>query len=127
MGARRKHEARNCGQCLHFRQFLNVFRQDGDSGVFGQSPIRSNEEQEEHPLQRHGQQDPFPLLTSERIHCATRLCNELAAELESHNGSFKTQGIAEFNRAIDRMRECLERSVLPSETDARDKGRFPRE
>ena len=76
--------------------------------------------------QRQGQQDALSLLTSERFHCATRLCNELAAELESHEVSFGTRGIAEFYRAIDRVRECLERSVMPLETDAGDKRRFPR-
>jgi hypothetical protein len=69
------------------------------------------EERERRHLQQQGQQDAVPLLTSERIHCTTRLCNELAAELESHKVSFETPGIAEFNRAIDRVRVAAKLNV----------------
>ena len=76
--------------------------------------------------QRQGPQEVLSLLTSERVRCATHLCNELAVELEAHEVTFKTEGIAEFYRAVDRAHQCLERFVTPQEKDTREKRRFAR-
>jgi hypothetical protein len=84
------------------------------------------EESEQHHLHRQRQQGLLPLLTSERIHCTTRLCNELAVELESHEISFGTPGIAELGRAIDRVRESVEPTAMSVEQTAPEKRRFPR-
>jgi hypothetical protein len=84
------------------------------------------EESEQHHFYGQGQQGLLPLLTSERIHCTTRLCNELAVELESHDISFGTHGIAELFRAIDRVRERIDPSAISLEHDGPDKRRFPR-
>jgi hypothetical protein len=84
------------------------------------------EEWEQRHLQRQGQQDALPLLTSERIRCTTRLCNELAVELEFHEVSLRTGGIAELYRAIDRVCQCLEPSAMSLEQDSQEKRRFPR-
>jgi hypothetical protein len=66
------------------------------------------------------------LLTSERIRRATRLCNELVIELESSGATFKTEGIAEFYRAVNCAYQHLERLVMPQEKDTREKRLFPR-
>jgi PilZ domain len=84
------------------------------------------EESEQHHFYAQGQQGFLPLLTSERIHCTTRLCNELAVELDSHDVSFGTQGIAELFRAIDRLRERIEPSAISREHGGAEKRRFPR-
>jgi hypothetical protein len=76
--------------------------------------------------QRHGLPETLSLLTSEQIHCATRLCNELIIELEGEEVTFKTEGIAEFYRAVERAHQCLERLVMPEETGIREKRRSPR-
>jgi hypothetical protein len=68
------------------------------------------EEWEERHLQRRDFDTVLSLLTAERIRCATYLCNELAAELEACGVTFGTKGIAEFYRAVDRVRQSLERS-----------------
>jgi PilZ domain len=76
--------------------------------------------------QRHGLPEAVPLLRSEQIRCATRLCNELIIELEGEEVTFKTEGIAEFYRAVERAHQCLERLVMPEETGIREKRRSPR-
>jgi len=76
--------------------------------------------------QRPGPPEALSLLTSERIRCATHLCNELVVELEARDLTFKTEGIAEFYRAVDRTYQCLERSVMPQEKDTQEKRRFLR-
>jgi PilZ domain len=84
------------------------------------------EESKQLRLHREGQQGLLPLLVSEQIHCTTRLCNELAVELESHEINFGTHGIAELYRAIDRLRERVEPSAFSVEQNAPEKRRFPR-
>jgi hypothetical protein len=84
------------------------------------------EESKHFQAQREGQPEALSLLTSERIRCATRLCSELVVELEAHEVTFKTEGIAEFDRAVDRAHRCLERLVMSQEMDIREKRRSPR-
>jgi len=74
------------------------------------------EEWEQRHLQRQGPDTVLSLLTAERMHRATQLCNELAAELETCEVSFGTKGIAEFYRAIDRVYQHLERSFTHQES-----------
>jgi hypothetical protein len=104
-------------------RLLREFREVADYIRRGTWAIEEWEQQHSH---RQGQQSTLPLLTSERIRCTTRLCNELAVELESDEVSFRTHGIADLYRAIDRVRQCLEPSAMPLEKDAREKRRFPR-
>ncbi|SRR5712692_4776687 len=75
------------------------------------------DEWEERHRQRGNSDTVLSLLTAERVRRATRLCNELAAELEASEVSFGTKGVAEFYRAIDRVYETLERSFTYRETD----------
>jgi len=76
--------------------------------------------------QRRDPQEALSLLTSERMRCATHLCNELTVELESSEVNFKTEGIADFYRAINRSHQCLERLVMHQGKDTREKRLFPR-
>lgn len=76
--------------------------------------------------QRQDPQEVLSLLTFEQIRCATRLCNELVVELEAREVTFKTEGIAEFYRAVDRASQCLERFVMLQDNDIREKRRSPR-
>jgi hypothetical protein len=102
---------------------LKEFRRETDS-------IRRTawaiEESKQFHSQRHGLPDALSLMRSEQIRCATRLCNELAIELEGEEVSFKTEGIAEFYRAVERAHQCLERFVMSEETSIREKRRSPR-
>ena len=104
-------------------RILKEFRRETDS-------IRRSawaiEESKQHHSQRHGLPEALSLLWSERIHCATRLCNELIIELEGEEVTFKTEGIAEFYRAVERAHQCLERFVMSEETGIREKRRSPR-
>jgi hypothetical protein len=84
------------------------------------------EESKQFRSQRQGTQELLSLLTSERIRCATRLCNELVVEFEGHEVTFKTEGIAEFYRAVNRAQQCLERFGMSQEADIREKRRSPR-
>jgi hypothetical protein len=80
----------------------------------------------DHPRHDLPLPDALSLLRSEQIHCATRLCNELAIELNGETVTFKTEGIAEFYRAVERAHQCLERFIMPQERDNREKRRSPR-
>jgi len=104
-------------------RILKEFRREVDS-------IRRRAWAIEESKQLHSQRRDVPealsLLRSEQIRCATRLCNELVIELEAEEVTFKTDGIAEFYRAVDRAHQCLERFVMPEETGIREKRRSPR-
>jgi hypothetical protein len=104
-------------------RILKEFRREADS-------IRRSawaiEESKHFHSQRHGLPEALSLLRSEQIRCATRLCNELAIELEAEEVTFKTEGIAEFYRAVARVHQCLERFVMSEETGIREKRRSPR-
>jgi hypothetical protein len=76
--------------------------------------------------QRHGLPEVVSLLRAEQIRCATRLCNELIIELEGEGVTFKTEGIAEFYRAVERAHQSLERLVMSEEAGIREKRRSPR-
>jgi PilZ domain len=84
------------------------------------------EESKQFDSQRQDPPEALSLLTSERIRCATHLCNELVVELEAHEVTFKTEGIAEFYRAVDRAHQRLERFVMSQESNIREKRRSPR-
>jgi hypothetical protein len=84
------------------------------------------EKSELFPPQRQNPQGTLSLLTTERLRCATQLCNELIVELESRDVTIKTEGIAEFRRSVDRAYQFLERFVMPYENDGREKRLFPR-
>jgi hypothetical protein len=105
------------------RRLLREFRDVADR-------IRRNawaiEESIQFPSQRRDSQEALSLLTSERMRCATHLCNELTAELESSEVNFKTEGVADFYRAVNRAYQHLERLVTPEQKDTREKRLFPR-
>jgi hypothetical protein len=84
------------------------------------------EESRQSHSQPQGSQDMLSLLTSERIRCVARLCNELVVELESHEVTFKTEGVADFYRAIDRTYQFLENSLMPQEMVTRERRRSTR-
>jgi PilZ domain len=84
------------------------------------------EESQQSHSQRQGSQEVLSLLTSERIRCVARLCNELVVELESREVTFKTEGVADFYRAIDRTYQFLEHSLMPQDTVARERRRSAR-
>jgi hypothetical protein len=84
------------------------------------------EESKQFHTQWLGQPGALSLLTSERIRCATRLCHELVIELESSEVTFKTEGIAEFYRAVNCAYQHLERLVMPQERETRERRLFPR-
>jgi hypothetical protein len=84
------------------------------------------EESRQSHSQPQGSQDMLSLLTSERIRCVARLCNELVVQLESHEVTFKTEGVADFYRAIDRTYQFLENSLMPQEMVTRDRRRSTR-
>jgi len=84
------------------------------------------EESYQFHLQNRDSREGPSLLTSERMRCATRLCEELTVELESSELTFKTEGIADFYRAVNRAYQYLERLVMPQEKDIREKRLFPR-
>jgi len=92
--------------------------------------IRKNawaiEESRQPHSQRRGCEEMISLPTSERIRCVARLCNELVVELESHEVTFKTQGVADFYRAIDRTYQFLENSRMPQEMVTRERRRSTR-
>jgi hypothetical protein len=115
------------GQCLRpdgiDLRILKEFRDVADS--IRRSAWAIEETQQFHS-QRPGPPKALSLLMSERIRCATHLCNELVVELEARELTFKTEGIAEFYRAVDRAYQCLERSVLTQEKDTREKRQFLR-
>ena len=102
---------------------LKEFRREADS-------IRRSawaiEESKQLHSPRHGLPEALSVLRSEQIRCATRLCNELVIELEAEEVTFKTEGIAEFYRAVDRAHQCLERLVMSQERDIRERRRSPR-
>lgn len=104
-------------------RILKEFRREIDS-------IRRSAWAIEQSKQLQSQQHGFPeavlLLRSEQIRCATRLCNELIIELEGEEVTFKTEGIAEFYRAVERVHQCLERFTVSHERDTREKRRSPR-
>jgi len=104
-------------------RILKEFRRETDS-------IRRSawaiEQSKQHHSQQHGLPEAVSLLRSEQIRCATRLCNELIIELEGEEVTFKTEGIAEFYRAVERAHQCLERFVMSEETGIREKRRSPR-
>jgi hypothetical protein len=104
-------------------RLLREFREVADS--IRRSAWAIEESQQFHS-QRQGPQEVLSLLTSERVRCATHLCNELVVELEAHEVTFRTEGIADFYRAVDRAYQCLERFVMSQEQDTRDKRRFAR-
>jgi hypothetical protein len=87
----------------------------------------SIEEAHASPSQQQALQGTLPLLMSERMRCVTHLCNELIVDLESREASLKTEGMADFHRAIDRAYQYLERFVLPYKAnDVKEKRLFPR-
>jgi PilZ domain len=104
-------------------RILNEFRREADS-------IRRRAwtigESKQVQSQRHGLPEALSLLRSEQIRCATRLCNELIIELEDEEVTFKTEGIAEFYRAVEHAHQCLERFTISQERDSREKRRSPR-
>jgi len=104
-------------------RILKEFRREADS-------IRRSawtiEESKQLHSKRHGPPEVLSLLRSEQIRCATRLCNELIIELESEEVTFKTEGIAEFYRAVERAHECLERFIMSQNRDIQEKRRAPR-
>jgi hypothetical protein len=84
------------------------------------------EESHQFHSQRREPQEALSLLTSERMRCSTQLCNELTVELESRELTFKTEGIADFYRAVNRAYQQLERLVMPQEKETKEKRLFPR-
>jgi hypothetical protein len=104
-------------------RILKEFRREADS-------IRRSawaiEESKQLHSPRHGLPEPLSRLRSEQIQCATRLCNELIIELEGEEVSFKTEGIAEFYRVVERAHECLEGLIMSQNMDIREKRRSPR-
>jgi hypothetical protein len=102
---------------------LKEFRREVDSI---RRSVWAIEESKQLHSQRHGQPEALSLLRSEQIRCATRLCNELIIELEAEEVTFKTEGIAEFYRAVDRAHQCLEHFGMSGEAGIREKRRSPR-
>jgi hypothetical protein len=76
--------------------------------------------------QRQGSEAVLSFLTSDRIRCVARLCNELVVELESHEVTLKTEGVADFYRAIDRTHQFLELSLIPQQMVVRERRRSTR-
>ena len=105
---------------------LRLLREFRDVADYIRRNAWAIEESQKLHSQQQGPEEVLSLLMSERIRCATRLCNELVVELEAREVTFKTEGIAEFYRAVDRAYQCLERFVMPQEKDTREKRRFPR-
>ncbi len=95
---------------------LHLLREFRDAVDYIRGTAWAMEEWEQRHLQRQGPGTVLSLLTAERIHRATHLCNELAAQLEACEVSFGTKGIAEFYRAIDRVYQRLERSYTYHES-----------
>jgi len=104
-------------------RILKEFRRETDSVRRSAWTI---EESKQLHSQRHGLPEAVSLLRSEQIRSATRLCNELILELEGEEVTFKTEGIAEFYRAVERAHQCLECFVMSEETGIREKRRSPR-
>ena len=102
---------------------LKEFRREVDSI---RRSVWAIEESKQLHSQRHGLPEALSLLRSEQIRCATQLCNELVVELEARELTLKTEGIAEFYRAVDRAYQCLERSIMSQERETSEKRRFPR-
>jgi hypothetical protein len=104
-------------------RILEEFRREADS-------IRRSawaiEESKQLPSQRRGPIEALALLRSEQICDATRLCNELAIELETEEVTFKTEGIAEFYRAVCRAHQSLDRVDRLEATGIPEKRRSPR-
>jgi hypothetical protein len=115
------------GQCLRFEGIdLRLLREFRDVADYIRRSAWSIEESHQFHSQRRDPKGVPSLLTSERTRCATRLCNELTVELESSEVTFKTEGIADFYRAVNRAYQYLERLVMPQEKDIREKRLFPR-
>jgi len=104
-------------------RILKEFRREADSIRRSAWAIEESKQLQSQP---HGLPKALSLLRSEQIHCATRLCNELIIELEGEEVTFKTEGIAEFYRAVERAHQCLERFITSQERDIREKRRSPR-
>jgi len=104
-------------------RILKEFRREADSIRRSAWAIEESKQLQSQP---HGLPKVLSLLRSEQIHCATRLCNELIIEMEGEEVTFKTEGIAEFYRAIERAHQCLERFVMSEEMGIREKRRSPR-
>jgi hypothetical protein len=104
-------------------RILREFRREADS--IRRSAWAIEESKQVHS-RRQGLLESLSLLRSEQIHCATRLCNELIIELDDEEVTIKTEGIAEFYRAVERAHQCLEHFIMPQESDIREKRRSPR-
>jgi hypothetical protein len=104
-------------------RILKEFRSEADS-------IRRSAWSIEESRQRHSQRlglpETPPLLRAEQIRCATRLCNELVTELKAEEVTLKTEGIADFYRAVERAHQHFEHSLVSHETGIREKRRSPR-
>lgn len=105
---------------------LRILKEFRDAADYIRRNAWAIEESKQFHSQRQDPPEALSLLTSERIRCATHLCNELVVELEARELTFRTEGIAEFYRAVDRTYECLERFVMPQEKDTREKRLSPR-
>jgi hypothetical protein len=105
---------------------LRLLREFRDVADYIRRSAWAIEESQKFHSQRQGPEEALSLLTSARIRSATRLCNELVVELEAHEVTLKTEGIAEFYRAVDRAYQCLDRFVMSQEENIREKRRSPR-
>jgi hypothetical protein len=115
------------GQSLRFDGIdLRLLKEFRDAADYIRRSAWAIEESLQFQSERRDPQEALPLLMSERIRCASHLCNQLVVELEAHEVTFKTLGIAEFYRAVDRTHQCLEHIVMSQERDIQEKRRSPR-